>query len=299
VKENAMTTELDQTMLDYYAAPGPMTDFAGVKADVFDGLPTDPVGLCREVQGLIVHEMWANAYGFDVPESRLTDLQSRSAVEMTDAIRRLHPGPLSTARPVEQRMVGNCRHFSTLSAALLRHAGIPARARCGFGTYFERGKYVDHWVTEYWHAGERRWVRIDAQLDEVQRAALNPDFDTEDLPSGPFVPAGEAWQLCRTGRADPETFGIFEFWGLWFVQANVVRELAALNKMELLPWDVWGPMTVQEEPDAAATSLTDTVADVIAGDDTGAVRRVYEENEGLRVPDKVFDARFQVVHSLA
>ena len=26
---------------------------------------------------------------------------------------------------------------------------------------------------------------------------------------------------------------------------------------------------------------------------------VYEDNEGLRVPDKVFDARFQVVHSLA
>jgi hypothetical protein len=218
---------------------------------------------------------------------------------MTDVIRRLDAGPLSVARPAERRMVGNCRHFSTLSAALLRHAGIPARARCGFATYFEPGKYVDHWVTEYWHAGERRWVRIDAQLDEVQRAAISPEFDTEDLPPGPFLPAGEAWQLCRTGRADPDTFGIFEFWGLWFVQANVVRELAALNKMELLPWDVWGPMTVQEEPDAAATSLTDTVADVIAGDDTGAVRRVYEENEGLRVPDKVFDARFQVVHSLA
>jgi hypothetical protein len=291
--------ELDDQMLAYYAAPGPMTDLAGLPADVFDGLPTDPVGLCRTVPGLVVHEMWANAYGIDVPENRLTDLQARSAVEMTDVIRRLDAGPLSVARPAERRMVGNCRHFSTLSAALLRHAGIPARARCGFATYFEPGKYVDHWVTEYWHAGERRWVRIDAQLDEVQRAAISPEFDTEDLPPGPFLPAGEAWQLCRTGRADPDTFGIFEFWGLWFVQANVVRELAALNKMELLPWDVWGPMTVQEEPDAAAKSLTDTVADVIGGDDTGAVRRVYEENEGLRVPDKVFDARFQVVHSLA
>jgi hypothetical protein len=291
--------ELDDQMLAYYAAPGPMTDLAGLPADVFDGLPTDPVGLCRTVPGLVVHEMWANAYGFDVPENRLNDLQARTAVEMTDVIRRLDAGPLSVARPAERRMVGNCRHFSTLSAALLRHAGIPARARCGFATYFEPGKYVDHWVTEYWHAGERRWVRIDAQLDEVQRAAISPEFDTEDLPPGPFLPAGEAWQLCRTGRADPDTFGIFEFWGLWFVQANVVRELAALNKMELLPWDVWGPMTVQEEPDAAAKSLTDTVADVIGGDDTGAVRRVYEENEGLRVPDKVFDARFQVVHSLA
>jgi hypothetical protein len=291
--------EHDDQMLEYYAAPGSMTDLANVPAELFDGLPTDPVGLCRAVQGLIVHEMWAHAYGFDVPEDRLTDLQARSAVEMTDVIRRLHPGPLSEARPVERRMVGNCRHFSTLSAALLRHAGIPARARCGFGMYFEPGKYVDHWVTEYWHAGERRWVRIDSQLDEVQRAAITPDFDTEDLPPGPFVPAGEAWQQCRTGRADPNTFGIFEFWGLWFVQANVVRDLAALNKMELLPWDVWGLMTFQEEPHVAVSSLTDTVAGVISGDDTDAVRRVYEDNEGLRVPDKVFDARFQVVHSLA
>jgi hypothetical protein len=291
--------ENDDQTLEYYAAPGPMTDLAGLPADVFDGLPPDPVGLCRAVPGLVVHEMWAHAYGFDVPESRLTDLQARSAVEMSDVIRRLDAGPLSVARPAGQRMVGNCRHFSTLSAALLRHAGIPARARCGFARYFEPGRYVDHWVTEYWHAGERRWVRIDAQLDEVQRAAITPEFDTEDLPPGPFVPAGEAWRLCRTGRAEPDSFGIFEFWGLWFVQANVVRDLAALNKMELLPWDVWGSMTFQEEPDAAATSLTDTVADVIAGDGTDAVRRVYEANEGLRVPDKVFDARFQVVHSLA
>ena len=291
-------TELDK-MLEYYAAPGPMTDLTGVPADAFDGLPTDPVGLCRAVPGLIVHEMWASAYGFEVPESLLTNLQARSAVEMTDVIRRLNPGSLSAARPVEQRMVGNCRHFSTLSCALLRRAGIPARARCGFGMYFEPGKYVDHWVTEYWNETEQRWVRIDAQLDDVQRAAIAADFDTEDLPPGPFLPAGEAWEQCRTGRADPDTFGIFEFWGLWFVQANVVRDLAALNKMELLPWDVWGAMTFQEEPDATAASLTDTVAGVIAGGDVDAIRTVYEGRDDLRVPDKVFDARFEVVHSVA
>jgi hypothetical protein len=112
------------------------------------------------------------------------------------------------------------------------------------------------------------------------------------------VPAGEAWQHCRTGRAEPLDFGIFEFWGLWFVQANVVRELAALNKMELLPWDVWGAMAFQEEPDAATASLTDTVAGVIAAGDVDAIRTAYEDSDDLRVPDKVFDARFEVVHSL-
>jgi len=77
-----------------------------------------------------------------------------------------------------------------------------------------------------------------------------------------------------------------------------VRELAALNRMELLPWDVWGAMAFQQEPDAAATSLTDTVAGVIAGGDVDAIRTVYEGSDDLRVPDKVFDARFEVVHSL-
>jgi Transglutaminase-like superfamily len=297
-EEDAMT-DRDAKVLDYYAAPGPMTDFAGVPVDVFDGLPTDPVGLCRTVQGLIVHEFWAHAYGFDVPVNRLDAFHARSAVEMTEHILRLNVAPLAAARPVEERMVGNCRYFSTLSTALLRRAGIPARARCGFATYFERGRYIDHWVSEYWHAGERRWVRIDAQLDDVQRAALEPGFDTEDLPPGVFLPGGEAWQLCRSGRADPETFGILDFWGLWFVQGNVMRDLAALNKMELLPWDVWGPMTFQEDPDAATVSLTDSVASILTSDDTDAIRRVYADRDELRVPDKVFDARFEVVHSLS
>ena len=77
-----------------------------------------------------------------------------------------------------------------------------------------------------------------------------------------------------------------------------MRELAALNKMELLPWDVWGPMTVQEEPDAAACDAHRHRGRRPSPAMT-SVSGIYEDNENLRVPDKVFDARFQVVHSLA
>jgi Transglutaminase-like superfamily len=292
-------TKHDETTVSYYAEPGPMTDTTACPTRIFDGLPTEPDALARTVQGLIVHEMWAHAYGLDVPESRLTDLQARSAREMTDLIQGLHAGPLAVERPVEQRMIGNCRHFSTLSCALLRRAGVPARARCGFAAYFEAGKYVDHWVTEYWHADEGRWVRIDVQLDAVQRAAIEPDFDTEDLPAGPFLPAGEAWQQCRAGHDDPGRFGIFDMWGLWFIQGNVIRDLAALNKMELLPWDVWGPMTYNADPDEAGLTFTDTVAGTLVADDVDAIRHAYETDSGLRVPDKVFDARFEVEHPVA
>lgn len=291
-------TEHDDEMVDYYSTPGPMTDLSELPAEVFAGLPTDPVGLCRTVQGLLVHEFWANAYGFDVPVSRLESFHTRSVAETTEHILGLNPAPLAVERPVEERMVGNCRYFSTLSCALLRHAGFAARARCGFADYFEPGRHVDHWVTEYWDGAERRWVRIDAQLDAMQRAAITPAFDTEDQPPGPFLPGGEAWQRCRQGEADPATFGIMDMWGLWFVQANVVRDVAALNKMELLPWDVWGRMAFKEDPDPDTASLTDRVADAVATGDLAAIRRVYEDDD-VRVPDKVFDARFEVVHPLA
>ena len=292
-------TERDGEMADYYATPAPMTDLSGVSDDAFDGLAADPRALCRTVQGLLVHEFWAHAYGFDVPVSRLDSFHTRSAAEMTAHILGLNAAPFAVARPVEQRMVGNCRYFSTLSCALLRRAGIPARARCGFADYFEPGRHVDHWVTEYWDRAERRWVRIDAQLDSLQRAAIQPAFDTEDQPPGRFLPGGEAWQRCRRGEADPATFGILDMWGLWFVQSNVVRDLAALNKVELLPWDVWGRMAFKEDPDPDTASLTDAVADTVAGGDLAAIRRIYEDNDDVRVPDKVFDARFEVVHSLA
>src|SRR5207248_8560265 len=54
--------------------------------------------------------------------------------------------PLSAARATNERQVGVCRHFTLLQVAMLRTQGIPARARCGFGAYFENGKYLDHWV---------------------------------------------------------------------------------------------------------------------------------------------------------
>ena len=36
-------------------------------------------------------------------------------------------------------------------------------------------------------------------------------------------------------------YGIFDLRGLWFVAGNVMRDFAALNNMEMLPWDVWAP----------------------------------------------------------
>jgi transglutaminase-like putative cysteine protease len=42
-------------------------------------------------------------------------------------------------------------HFTLLLVALPRARGIPARARVGFGTYFEPGQFLDHRVAEWWN----------------------------------------------------------------------------------------------------------------------------------------------------
>ena len=268
---------------DYYARPGMMTD-PGEHAALLRDLPTDIPGLCEVVQGLLLHVHWAVAYGFEIPADRMDEVEVRPAQRMLARIRELDPGPLDVARPVERRMLGNCRDFSTLLCTLLRHRGVPARARCGFGAYFQPGKFEDHWVCEHWSETEARWVKVDAQLDALQLKVLKPDFDPRDVPANQFIVAGQAWQACRAGREDPGSFGIFDMRGMWFVSGNVFRDLAALNRIELLPWDGWGLLdTAYAEYGDAELALHDRIAELTTNDGAWTeMLALYEER--LRVP---------------
>lgn len=230
-----------QDTLDYYTQPAVMTS-AGGYAPLFEGLPHEIGDLAGLVQGLLLHEHWASAYGITLSDERRSGSQIRPVARMLERLLALDDRPLTAARPAELRLVGNCRHFSVLLVAMLRAQGVPARARCGFGAYFTPGRFVDHWVCEYWHAAQARWILVDVQIDTLQRAELRTDFDPQDVPRDRFVVAGDAWARCRAGEADPASFGIFDLQGPWFIAGNVLRDLAALNNMEMLPWDVWGAM---------------------------------------------------------
>jgi len=197
----------------------------------------------------------------------------------------LDPRPLTEPRPPEQRLVGNCRDFSVLLCAMLRHQGVPARARCGFGTYFLPNHYEDHWVVEYWSESAGRWVMVDAQLDAFQCRALGMDFDPLDMPPGRFVTGGAAWQLCRTGAADPDSFGIMDMHGLWFVGGDLVRDFLALNKLEILPWDAWRLMHGPEAPyPPEELAQLDHVAALTLEPDArfAELRALYEDDLGQR-----------------
>lgn len=272
-----------------YTRPGPMTDLGPWARELaaVDGV----AALAGLIHGVLLHQHWARAYGETLGEDRLPSVQLRRVRDLLAAAHALDGAPLVQPRPPSRRAVGVCEHFSTLGVAALRARGIPARARCGFGLYFEAGKGVDHWIVEY--RDGRRWVTADFQIDDLQYRALQLDFDVLDQPPGKFLRAGEAWRACRTGSMDPARFGIFDEAGYWFIAQNLMRDLAALNNMEMLPWDVWGAMPMPEDeitPDLFA--LFDRLAELTGDPDSHAdeLCRTYADDPRLCVPAEVFNA---------
>jgi hypothetical protein len=262
---------------------------AGVWALQFAALPDDAARLARVLQGLLIHEHLADVYGITLSQRQRGEPHLRGAAEVLERIAVRDSRPLSYPRPPGERFAGCCRHYVLMLVAILRSKGIAARARCGFGAYFTKDRFVDHWVTEYFDAAQGRWVLADAQIDDRQRALFGIDFDTMDVPREKFLVAGDAWRLCRDGRADPQAFGVLDMAGLWFIASNVIRDGAALNSREMLPWDVWGGMSlVDAEIDLA---FIDRLARLTREPDRhlDELRRAYDDPR-IAVPSTVFNA---------
>ncbi len=273
--------------LDFYCAPVALSD-PGRRAALFDDLPHGPEKLAGVIQGLLMHQHVASTYPVTLSGTQIEQAHVRSVEEMLTEIVAHDARPLHAARPASERQVGVCRHFTLMHVAMLRRQGVPARARCGFAAYFSKQKYVDHWVTEYWNETRAEWVLFDAQLDAHQRALFKISFDPVDVPRDQFLVAGDCWQLCRAGKADPMDFGILDLFGWWMIAGNVVRDIAALNNREMLPWDCWAPMPrPREEPDFA---LFDRLAALSHAPDAhfDELRRVYATT--LAVPPQVMNA---------
>jgi hypothetical protein len=267
--------------LRYYATPGPMTR---LPPDLPVGdLPREPEALRRVLPGLVIHGDLQWAYGLD-RRPDLGEMNTRPAADIVRIVLDRDGGPLVAPRAPADRMIGVCRHYATLFTALLRAQGTPARARCGFAAYFAADEWIDHWVTEYWDAGRDRWVRADPQLDDVLLDRLEIGVDATDLPPEAFLTGGDAWLCHRWGSGDASRFGIADLRGPWFIAGNVVRDLAALNKVEVLPWDVWGPLGgwVENGPD---DELVDALAVTATSGSFGDVRAAYWAHDWLPVSD--------------
>jgi hypothetical protein len=280
-------------LLQFYATPGALTD-PDEHAHRFAALPTDIATLCETVQGIMVHIFWAERYGLSLSDERKAEVQIRSVAQKLARLRELDDRPLTEARSQERKLVGNCRDFSLLLCAMLRYQGVPARARCGFGAYFLPNHYEDHWVCEYWNAGQGRWILVDAQLDALQREVLHLPFDPLDVPRDQFLTGGRAWLICRAGEADPAQFGIFDMSGMEFIRGDLMRDVFAFNKVEILPWDFgWGLITddpIEVKGQTPDLHFLDHLAHLTLGGDKAVteLRALCITDRRLRVPEDIF-----------
>ena len=267
-----------------YKTPGKLTAIDRELLGHLTELPTDALELCRVAQSLVISPEGAEA--LHLPEARRAERSIRAATDILSTLVALDSTPLAVVRPLDHRVVGTCRHFTLVSCALLRYRGIAARARCGFATYFVPGKYVDHWIVECWSHSQARWVRIDSEMLGLP-IVTSPD----DLAPGEFLTGGEAWVLCREGGVDPALFGVHgvpHAWGVGEIRGNAIRDLAALNKVEMLPWDEWGRMDASYKGETGPDfdQLIDVVAATCASDDVSALRALYA-SEDLSVPQSM------------
>ncbi len=256
-----------------------------IKTLIMD-IPDTVPEIVKCVQNTLLHIFWAERYGEQLTEKRSAEVNHRSAADILRQIYKYKPTSLQEKRTLSEKTIGNCRDFTVLSVALMREKGIPARARCGFGAYFNtpemKLKYIDHWVVEYWNKNRGRWVLVDSQIDDFKRRELSLDFDTLEVPYDKFITGGVAWQMCREEKADPATFGIMEMKGMGFIAGNMVRDLAALAKTPLLPWDCWGVIL---DDGVKEFDLLDRVAGVTypATEEYVEIMELYEHPR-LKVP---------------
>jgi hypothetical protein len=221
-----------------------MTDPAQ-PAFLLDELPADPAGLCRVVQGVLIHLEWAGAYGLSASEIVGASRETLSLSQRLVRLAELDAQSLLVRRQPRLRSPGTCRDYALMLCGLLRYQGVPARVRCGFAAYFKNERWEDHWICESWQPAEQRWRGIDAQLDDVLAERLGIAFDPVDIPPDAFLSGGEAWLRCRSGQDDASIFGHGATSGMWFIRVNVMRDHYVLNGAEVSAWDSWRNATAE------------------------------------------------------
>lgn len=238
--------------LPFFRQHGMFTD-PGSRRSLLSGLGQNPAFLCGLVQGILIHDHFGQSL-YDAPPKNIATA-SRETLPVSDRLAQLAARNEGTALgedgalpdlPTDKRIVGTCRDFALMLCAMFRQNGVPARVRCGFANYLGSEQYEDHWLVEYWLADEGRWAKADAQLDAPHSKKLKVDFDITDVPEYRFIVGRRAWELARTEAMDPNWFGHGEDHGLWFIRVNLARDLMALCKHEVSPWDDWRKMSEAE-----------------------------------------------------
>lgn len=270
-----MTESLD--LLDFYRGQSAISD-PREHAAVFDELPSAPAEIGPLLHNVLTHNWKIAAAGLTLDERRRADIETRPVARLLQRIEEAGALGWGVERDIGQRLVVDCRHFATLLCSILRHRSVPARTRHGFASYLQEGHSQSHVICEYWDEAGGHWERFDP--DTLQRCGDETRF----------ISADAAWRGIRAGALDPAMFGYApDFRGGWCVRWELVRDFAAINKHEMLTFDIWGlnaTMPFDSSPDPADAALLDEIATLLRDEHSNfaALRALYEGDERVRVP---------------
>ena len=267
--------------LEYYRQQSVFTD-PGPHARLYDALPSDIGEICHIARALIVHYA---ALGSKPPADRIGEIDCRYLRVMLDRMLELDDRPLTDSRVIGNRLVGCCRDHTALAVSILRHQGIPARARYGASAYIEPGYFCDHVIIEYWNGA--RWVGVDSELGPDEIDMWKVEFDPLDVPADQFIRGGAGWLMCRAGAADPDRFGLgpaSPLHGWEFIVTEMLLDLAALNRREMLCWDSWGIANNSLDLSEADKTFLDEIARATLDEARADERARLFADERLRLP---------------
>ena len=278
----------------YYARQSGVTE-PGRFADRVREIPASLPEMRAAARQLVFHYRDGGDYAANgIAPDRITEIDTRYAADMLARIFGMSGLPLTAERSPNQRVLGCCRDFTVLFLAIARTHGVPARARVGFATYFVPGYFIDHVVAEVWDFDQQRWRLVDAELaDDHIDPADRTRVDPEDLQPSEFVTGPAGWLACRSGKADPARhvvdpgLDIPATRGWPFVRHNLIHDLAALSRREMVLWDNWGWTEPGAVLDTRQLAVLDELATITSGDPTVAEIDQFYATEGLRVPAEV------------
>jgi Transglutaminase-like superfamily len=281
--------------LRFYSAHSAPSD-PGVHAGLLREIPPDIPAICSAAGGLVIHFRLDDLAGAGVTTDRMSEVDTRYAEAIFSRLLEMDERALGERRAPADRMVGCCRDFTLIFLSIARTLAVPARGRVGFASYLFPEVSNDHEIAEVWDRDQARWRLVDPQISPGH---LDPndgvEIDPTDVPRDRFLVAGAAWDRCQREELNPEAFVVHpdievEYLRGWrYLAHNLVLDLATLNKVEILLWDVWGlagealgrPL---EGEDAA---LLDRVAGLSRAPDFAEVRSLYEGHPGLKVPNEI------------
>jgi len=275
-----MTQVIDGTkgVLAYFVRQSATSD-PGRMSSLYETLPTDIDLLCRMLHQTILHMFWVgeSTYGITFGDLRKAgrdicgEFSYETIEERLANVRALDPRPLSEPREVGARTIGCCRDFALMLASILRYQGVPARVRTGIARYFvapEGPLFEDHYITEVWDEQDARWRQVDAQIDEVQRPAIEHGLDVLDLPAGRFL---TGWQLLsglRDGTIPADQVGFPPVnAGLTYGRNKLFADFVGVTGHELPVHGWWGigdPRTPEKPGD---DRLIDRMIELLQGID--------------------------------